>query len=120
MTEKEELWEQVVEYCDNDVITTEEVWLDTQPQFKDEVLLFLTWVVWFLYFMYVLNYAIRWFYEDFKRRKDKKKRMDTNLKEKAKKISNFVYNNYGEILAGAFVGSILLYSLGYFIRSVKV
>lgn len=49
-----------------------------------------------------------------------KKRMDTNLKEKAKKISNFVYNNYGEILAGAFVGSILLYSLGYFIRSVKV
>lgn len=42
MTEKEEHWEQVVEYCDNDVITTEEVWLDTQPQFKDEVLLFLT------------------------------------------------------------------------------
>lgn len=39
----------------------------------DEVLLFLTWVVWFLYCMYVLNYAIRWFYEDFKRRKDKKK-----------------------------------------------
>lgn len=83
---------------------------------EDEVLLFLTW---FLYCMYVLIYAIRWFYEDFKRRKDKK-RMDTNLKEKAKKISNFVYNNYGEILAGAFVGSILLYSLGYFIRSVKV
>lgn len=32
---KEELWEQVAEYCDNDVITTEEVWLDTQPQFKE-------------------------------------------------------------------------------------
>lgn len=31
---KEELWEQVAEYCDNDVITTEEVWLYTQPQFK--------------------------------------------------------------------------------------
>lgn len=37
---------------------------------EDEVLLFLTW---FLYCMYVLIYAIRWFYEDFKRRKDKKK-----------------------------------------------